>query len=99
MGLFTFGCIKADFWKHFLLNCYTQIEEQLKTLRKVEQKQQQKQQQPQQLQQQQQQLPPVSSAEATEKGATMPFTPQQEATYDPNVYLQVKLQIALPVAT
>ena len=81
------------------MNCYTQIEEQLKTLRKVEQKQQQKQQQPQQLQQQQQQLPPVSSAEATEKGATMPFTPQQEATYDPNVYLQVKLQIALPVAT
>ena len=34
----------------------------------------------------------VSTAEAPEKGATMPFTPQQDGAYDPNVYLQVILQ-------
>ena len=78
---------------------YTQIEEQLKKLhemerrQQVQQHQQQQHQQQHQQQQQQQQQQPVASAEAPEKGATMPFTPQQDGSYDPNVYLQVKIRV------
>jgi hypothetical protein len=64
---------------------YSQIEEQLKKAHDVQSKQQLQQTQ----QQPQQQGGDAAAATATQDpGATMPFTPQTDAPYDPYAYLQ-----------